>query len=188
MLVWSNNFATKIESVDVQHKRLFDLLNGLSAAISHGQPDQAMIDKILKGLMIYADQHFADEEILMLHSHIDARHVNIHKMEHKSFVYDIHTMWEHLSSEDDLVEISEKLVSFVTSWLTYHILGIDQVMAAQIFAIQQGATPEEAYEARHTVKYDSETAHMMLDSVLDLWRMTMERCHKLEAKLAALKP
>lgn len=43
----------------------------------------------------------------------------------------------HLSSEEGLADVTEKLVSFITSWLTYHILGIDQVMAVQVFAIQQ---------------------------------------------------
>jgi len=77
-------------------------------------------------------------------------------------------------------------VRFVTSWLTFHILGIDQNMAAQIKAIEHGKTPEQAYEAQQKIKYDFATMHLMLDSVLDLWHMSLERCHKLEEKLANL--
>ncbi|MFZ2450221.1 MAG: hypothetical protein CTY16_15945 [Methylobacter sp.] len=187
MLVWSDSFATKIEIVDTQHKKLFELLNRLPECVASGRPDPEMIDSILKELMAYADKHFVDEELLMAHHHLDPRHINVHRMEHKSFMYDVQNMWEHLSLEEDLTEVSEKLVRFVTSWLTYHILGIDQVMALQIFAIHHGETPEQAYELRHTIKYDSATTHLMLDSVLDLWHMSMDRCHRLETKLAALE-
>jgi hemerythrin len=186
MLVWTESFDTKIELVDTQHKKLFELLNRLSDSFVAGMPERAMVDAILKELMAYADKHFVDEELLMLHSHLDARHVNVHRMEHKSFMYDVQNMYEHLCTEDDLQEVSEKLLSFITSWLTYHILGIDQIMAAQIIAIHHGMMPEQAYELRHTVKYDAATTRLMLDSVLDLWRMSMERYHKLEAKLAEL--
>lgn len=186
MLAWSDHFATKIEIVDTQHKKLFELLNLLPESVASGTPDPVMIEQTLKELMAYADKHFVDEELLMAHHHLDPRHINVHRMEHKSFMYDIQNMWEHLSLEEDLAEVSEKLVRFVTSWLTYHILGIDQVMAMQIFAIHHGDTPEHAYELRNRVKYDATTTHLMLDSVLGLWHMSMERCHKLEAKLAAL--
>ncbi len=154
--------------------------------MANGVPDQPLIDKTLKELMVYADKHFIDEELLMLHSHVDVRHVNVHRMEHRSFVYDIQSMWEHLCSEEDLMDISEKLVRFVTSWLTYHILGIDQIMAAQIFAIHHGTSPAEAYKSSRDIKYASETAHLRLDSVLVLWRISMERYHKLEAELEVL--
>lgn len=186
MLTWSDSFATKIESVDIQHQKLFELLEKLSNSFKKGGPSEVMVNETLQELIDYADKHFVDEELLMLHSKLDPRHVNIHRMEHKSFIYDTKSMWEHLCTEEDVVAVSEKLVRFITSWLIFHILGIDQTMAAQIFAIQHGATPEQAFEARHTIKYDSAVTRLMLDSVLDLWHMSLERCHKLEEKLAAL--
>lgn len=186
MLTWSDHFSVKIESVDTQHKKLFELLNRLPENVTEGVCRQAPIDAILTELMAYAGQHFVDEELLMQHHHLDPRHVNVHRMEHKSFIYDIQNMQEHLYSEEEVEDIAEKLVRFITSWLIYHILGIDRIMAAQIFAIHHGATPEQAYEARHAVNYDAATTHLMLDSVLDLWHLSMDRCHKLEAKLAAV--
>lgn len=186
MLVWSDKFATNIELVDFQHKKLFDLLNKLSDAFKQGNPSEIMINEILQELLDYADKHFVDEELLMLQSKLDIRHINIQRMEHRSFLYDIKNMSGHLCTEDDFKEVSEKLVCFITSWLTFHILGIDQAMAAQIAAIQNGATPEEAYDSLRTVKYDSAITHLMLDSVLDLWHISLERCHRLEDKLAAL--
>ncbi len=185
MLLWSDTFATHIELVDTQHQKLFELLNSLSDSFKQGNPSEAVVNGILEELIAYSDKHFVDEELLMAHSKLDPRHINIHRMEHKSFIYDTKSMWEHLCTEDDLIVVSEKLIRFATSWLTFHILGTDQIMAAQLFAIQHGATPEQAFEARHSVKYDSAVTRLMLDSVLDLWQMSLERCHQLEAKLAA---
>ncbi|MDD5271778.1 MAG: hemerythrin family protein [Methylovulum sp.] len=187
MLTWSDSFATKIDIVDLQHKKLFELLNKLSVSFGQNkEPGENLVGDILQELVAYADKHFIDEELLMLHSKLDPRHINIHRMEHKSFMYDAQSMWEHFGTEEDVQEIAEKLVRFITSWLTFHILGIDQTMAAQILAIQHGASPEQAYEARHTIKYDAAVTRLMLDSVLDLWHLSLERCHKLETKLAAL--
>ncbi|MDP1771379.1 MAG: hemerythrin family protein [Methylobacter sp.] len=186
MLVWSDRFATNIELVDLQHKKLFELLNKLSDSFKQGSPSDVMVYETLQELMDYADKHFVDEELLMVQSKVDPRHINIQRMEHRSFLYDIKNMSGHLCTEDDFKEVSEKLVCFVTSWLTFHILGIDQAMAAQIVAIQHGATPEQAYDSLSTVKYDAAVTHLMLDSVMELWHMSLERCHRLEDKLDAL--
>ncbi|MDP2100573.1 MAG: hemerythrin family protein [Methylobacter sp.] len=187
MLAWSDSFATKIELVDFQHQKLFELLNRLSDNFKQGDPSETIVNETLLELIAYADKHFIDEELLMLHSKLDPRHINIHRMEHKSFIYDARSMYEHLCTSEDLIEVAEKLVRFITSWLTFHILGIDHSMAAQMAAIKQGASPEQAYEARRTLKYDADVTHLMLDSILDLWHMSLERCHKLEEKLAILE-
>lgn len=186
MIAWSDCFATNIEIVDSQHKKLFELLDNLAESYNKNGPNEMSIDEVLRLLVAYADKHFVDEELLMLHSKIDTRHYNIHRMEHKSFMYDVDNMWTHLSSEEELLELTEKLVCFITSWLTYHILGTDRVMATQIFAIQQGYTPEKAYEHYKTIQYDPVIARLMLDAVLNLWRASAERCLKLDEKLSAL--
>jgi len=187
MIAWSECFATHIEIVDNQHKRLFELLNKLSDSYNKNGPCENSVDEILKSLIAYADEHFIEEELLMLHSKLDERHISIHRMEHKSFIYDVNNMWTHLSSEEDLLSLTENLVCFITSWLTYHILGTDRVMVAQLLSIQHGASPKQAYELRNNFKYDAAVTRLMLDSVLDLWRISAERCYKLEKKLAHLR-
>lgn len=187
MLAWSERFATQIELVDTQHKKLFDLLNTLSNSFQKDGPSEVLVDDALHQLVIYADKHFTEEEELMRDHHLDVRHVNLHRMEHHSFMYDVERLWTHLSTEEELMEVTEKLVSFITSWLTYHILGMDQIMAAQVFAIGEGMTPEQAHDARHTIQYDAVVTRMMLNSVLDLWHNSMARCHKLEDKVTLLQ-
>jgi hemerythrin len=187
MLTWSERFETKIGIVDEQHKKLFQLLNTLTNSFQKETPSEEFVENTLQELVAYADKHFSDEENLMQEYKIDARHVNLHRMEHNSFRYDVDRMWGHLLTEEELINVTEKMVSFITSWLTYHILGMDQVMSAQIHAVQSGMTPAEAYEYQHTIHYDTIVTRMMLNSVLELWHNSMARCYKLEDRMALLE-
>ncbi len=183
MLAWSYRFATNIELVDTQHKKLFDLLNVLSDCFDKEGPSEAMVDDAINQLVSYADKHFTEEEELMKEHRIDPRHFDIHHLEHKSFMYDVERLRNYMSID----EAAEELVSFITSWLTYHILSVDQVMAAQIAAIQSGTSPEQAYDDHHIFPYDAVVTRMMLNSVLVLWRNSMDRCYKLEDEMTALQ-
>ena len=182
MIDWSEDFATQIEMVDTQHKKLFDLLNHLSDIYNKNGLSEKLVDDALKQLIAYADKHFLEEEQLMVFSKVDLRHLKVHRMEHKSFMYDVNNMLTY----SDLLVVAEKLVCFITSWLTYHILATDHIMAAQIAAIQHGASPEKAFEQNNSIKYNARVMRLMLDSVLDLWIASTERCYKLEEKLATL--
>ncbi len=186
MFVWSEKFETKIDIVDTQHKKLIELLNELYESLDTGELGEVKLDNILKQLLEYADKHFIDEEMLMLQNHVDDRHRSLHRMEHQSFIYDAKQMRTHLSPDESIIELTEKLTEFVTSWWTYHILGMDQIMASQIAAIHRGMTPEQAYETNPGAHHDVETTRLLLNAVIDMWRKATERCYKLEEELAAL--
>jgi hemerythrin len=183
MLVWSELFETKIELVDTQHQRLCVLLNKLADSFTVRSPSEEEVAQALQELLDYANKHFTEEEALMKEHNIDSRHFTIHHMEHNSFIYDLSNLQLHINVDENEVQTAERLVRFITSWLVYHILGIDKLMAAQIFAIEQGMTPEAAYLANKTLNRDAATTQLILDAVLDLWRGTAEHCRLLEEKL-----
>ena len=187
MLEWSDKFTTQIDSVDTQHRRLFDLLNELADALKSGDLGEKTLDEALNRLVDYAHLHFVDEELLMVQKKIDPRLLSMQRMEHKSFIYDIQRIRENFFNEGDTFEQSEKLIRFTTLWLTYHILGTDMDMAAQLKAIEHGVSPEQAYEEEHAKKRDNMTTRLMLDAVLKQWYETTERCRRLEEELNALK-
>ena len=122
----------------------------------------------------------------MKNHNLDSHYIAIHHMEHNSFIYDLSRLQLHISADEDEVQTAEKLVRFITSWLVYHILGVDQLMAAQIRDIEEGMTPEQAYEANQTISRDVGTTQLILNAVLDLWRGTAEHCRVLEEKLCSL--
>ena len=50
---------------------------------------------------------------------------------------------------------AKQLLKFLTNWLAYHILGVDQDMARQLAAIQTGASAKDAYLAEETNRLQS---------------------------------
>ena len=187
MLVWSEKFETHIDQIDAQHKILVELLGNFAESVQQGGLNATQVERIIRALFSYADQHFNSEEALMQDAGLDERHINLHRMEHKSFIYDIKTFWTRLTTEDEISEIATQLVRFMTSWLTFHILGMDQNMAAQMRAIRDGVAPATAYETHSVALHDVATTRVLVDSLLDLWTQSRNRCRELEARLAGLK-
>lgn len=189
MFIWSEHFETHIELVDTQHKRLCALLNKLCDCFADGRmPNEEVVANTLQELVDYSQQHFSDEEELMKSHNLDPHHIALHRMEHNSFVYDLSRLQLHINVDEDEVQTAERLVRFVTSWLVYHILGVDQLMAAQIHDIEKGISPKDAYQANKTIHRDAATMQLILDAVLDLWRGTTEHCRVLEKKLSIFMP
>ena len=50
---------------------------------------------------------------------------------------------------------AKQVLKFLTNWLAYHILGVDQDMARQLAAIQTGASAKDAYLAEETNRLQS---------------------------------
>ena len=186
MLAWSDCFKTDIELVDEQHQGLFVTLNKLTDSFESGMPSEETVMQTLQELMDYANKHLNDEEVMMQEHHLDERHVSIHKMEHCSFRYDLEHVQLHSSADEDEVQTAERIVRFITSWLVYHILGVDMVMAAQVHAMEQGMSPEQAYETHKKIERDNATMQLILKATLELWHTATEHCRILEEKLAAL--
>ena len=188
MLIWSKNFETKIEHVDLKHKLIFDLLNKLVKNIDQADINYENLDSALKLLIHHAKLDFHDEELLMMESRIDKRHLSRHVMEHKSFIYDVDRFSDITASYDRRITGKlEKLVRFITFWLTFHILGTDMVMAAQIANIKLGMNPQQAFDSMQDRKLDATTVNMMLDAVMNLWLDAKDRCMQLEKKSSELE-
>ena len=85
--VWTDRFLTGIESVDTQHRHLFDVANQVGEMLIAGRPaDPAAIEKVFHELAAYANQHFKDEETLMQAAGMDEAHFRHHVGSHREFV------------------------------------------------------------------------------------------------------
>lgn len=184
MFEWSEKFETQIEIVDIQHKKLVSLLNKLCNQLDTKALTEESLNEVLTQLVEYAAQHFADEEQLMLENKVSEKHTILHKMEHNSFIYDIERMRNYFSSDTDIVEGGERLLQFIIAWLTYHILGMDKMMSAQIKEIKQGINPDKAYESHKKGEFDLATTRLLFNAVLKMWKQCNEHCHQLEQQLS----
>lgn len=173
---WNACFVTGIDSVDEQHHRLIDLINRFGTQVMHhDELPLAETEAVFAELAEYARFHFADEEALMEAARIDPRYVAQHRAAHASFIDEITHLKEGISAS--LPNAAEFLLQFLTNWLAYHILGLDQYLARQIAAIRAGATPEDAYRD-HARIADPATDALLL-ALHGLFRQVTERNHQL---------
>ena len=185
MFPWSEKFETHVEIIDEQHKKLVAILDTLFIAINNHKLSEEILADILKQLIDYTAYHFSDEEKLMEEAGVSQRHIILHKMEHHSFLYDIERMRSYFSPDTGtLTETGEQLAQFITAWLTYHILGIDKILVAQIEDIKHGIDSEKAYEQHKKAEFDVATTRILLDAVLKMWKQSNEHNQRLEQQLA----
>ncbi len=95
----------------------------------------------------------------MQRTKVDLRHYNAHVEEHQSFLEDVKSMHNEMSSKSG--KLSKELLDFLTHWLAYHILGSDKNLGKQIEKIKFGTDPAEAYDMVEK-KHDSSTEPLLL--------------------------
>lgn len=169
---WDDCFITGLETVDDQHHALVDIMNRLGELLM--QPEGASkedVDRVFGELADYAQFHFAEEEAMMHASGLDSRHVKHHCDAHASFLEDVIHM--HAAMEYVNRESASHLLTFMTNWLIYHILGTDQIMARLLTAIKDGRSQRDAYLAEQKSQ-DPATA-TLLRSMTALFNQVSER-------------
>jgi len=184
VFTWKDAYNIGDRTTDEQHRELFRQLNAIGDSIADGEEDEAMLSAALDDLIAYAEQHFHDEEALMVSSGVDARHVKQQQMEHHSFIYDLGKM-RALMVVSDVNDGYDQLLQFAMNWLIFHTLQTDQQLGVQLKALDEGSSPEEAYDAAQQVSFGPAINRPVVAALVHLWTSAMERVHDLEARLHA---
>lgn len=150
---WDKPYELGIEQVDSEHHGLVDLINGLADSFSEDKNDYKAED-LLNALTEYADQHFKHEEELM-RTYLDKRHIVSHRAIHQQFIDDVLRMKKEWQQRSPSLT-PEYLLTFLTNWLSFHILVTDRNMANQIKEVKSGVSPEIAYDEQEK-HYDPTT-------------------------------
>ncbi len=156
---FNSDFLTGLAEVDSQHQHLVDLLNKFSDSVTSVDSTKNNLEFLFQELAEYAQYHFQEEESLMQKTKVDPRHYNAHVEEHQTFLEDVTSMHDEMSSKSD--KLSKQLLDFLTHWLAYHILGSDKNMGKQIEKIKSGTDPAEAFDMVEK-KHDSSTEPLLL--------------------------
>ncbi len=118
---WSDTYKLDIQSIDKQHRRLFDLINALY--ISYGQKkSHHEIRKVIKELVDYTVYHFGYEE--QIFESIGYKDTSKHVDQHKKFIQKIQDYKNEFDNGDTTVAID--LVHFLQDWLVSHIAKTDR--------------------------------------------------------------
>ncbi len=122
-LVWSESkFATGVEEIDAQHRRMFDIANCLLDAAREGRP-QEDIEKILDVLAGHAVAPFACEEDIMERRKCSSCAAN--KLAHRWFLSDFVELRHRFDTEGVTPGFIDEFEEKVCAWLTSHLLAID---------------------------------------------------------------
>lgn len=156
---WDSTFFTGLSKVDTEHRELVDIINQFGKILAENRIVLTDVDELFQKLASYAHNHFKNEEAMMADVGIDPRHLKIHTEAHRSFLQEVSTMYS-LVSQDNL-DSAKQLLNFLSHWLAYHILGMDQNMAQQIKVIQSGVDPVIAYDSEEK-EGDKATAPLLI--------------------------
>ena len=110
-LEWSDTFRTGVESIDEEHRRIFQVINALH---DHTKPGASSIraQEAMDALLWYGSEHFQNEEALM--KYLGYPGYQEHQHEHQALKEALLKLRE---DGFDLHAIAE----FSRSWITLHI-------------------------------------------------------------------
>ena len=131
IITWNKKLmSVGIEEIDLQHKKLIDLLNKVIISIQNGNQIQD-IEKFIDVALEYIKYHFSAEEKYFKNSNMEEKDIFRHKEEHKFFIKKINDL--HLKLKDDYsfksnygIEITTELNSLLSKWIVHHILVEDK--------------------------------------------------------------
>jgi methyl-accepting chemotaxis protein len=124
LIDWSDDLSVNIGVIDMQHKRLVEMINKLYHAMKTGKGDQIM-GPLFVDLIEYTGKHFATEERFMK----DKTYPDYesHKAEHEKFVARVLELKAKLEKGEKV--FSSEVFNFLKGWLINHIQGTDKEYA-----------------------------------------------------------
>ena len=121
---WTDSLACGHESIDADHRCLFDIAERFRNASLRVQ-DKVALRNILDELLGYIEGHFAREEALMVA--INYPGLEDHRFEHSLLACHVRRLDRNFQDEKPVAY--DDVWQFLRRWLRYHILGADKQMA-----------------------------------------------------------
>jgi hemerythrin-like metal-binding protein len=162
---WTENFATGIEQIDQQHKRLVQLLNALVSQLAF-QADGPQLETVFEELKNYTVEHFQSEQEIWAQHFKGDPWESWHADAHGDFIAAVHRFLGQESSKP--IEILlEEIVSYLTHWLALHIIESDKRMAKVVLALPTGVSLERAKELANLEM--SGSTRVLIDTVMGMY-------------------
>ena len=117
---WKEEYATGIDVIDFQHKKLVNLINRLYVTFME-QTEGEHLDSILQEVLDYAHYHFDTEASLMRKSNFPG--MKEHIAQHDTFeskAIEVRHKFRHGG------KVTSTLMNFLRNWLNDHILRADR--------------------------------------------------------------
>lgn len=125
MLIWKELYSAGNQSVDEQHKKLFEMINNFETTIRNKTAAISM-PQTMQFLNVYIKLHFEFEEKCMEEVQCSAAEKN--KKEHEEFLATYQIMAQRLNIEGYSDALANELLNVAQAWLVEHICGVDVQM------------------------------------------------------------
>ena len=124
LITWTDELSVNVRDLDLQHQKLFDLINELHEAMRSGKGKE-LVGSILNRLADYTKTHLSYEEKLMqTHSYPG---YNSQKLAHDALTKQV---MEYTTKHQDGKVTTIEIMNFLKDWLSKHIMSVDKKYAS----------------------------------------------------------
>ncbi len=128
MIKWTEELSLGIETIDSQHKELFNRINSLVEAIRESACKYKIGD-VISFLEDYVQTHFEEEEKVMIRYKYP--HYDFHKSQHEYFKRELTTLKPELlelegGKNPGSYELSVTTNKLVVDWILEHVSKVDK--------------------------------------------------------------
>lgn len=118
LFTWTKENSVGITEIDVQHQRIFTIINNLADSISNNKA-QAEIDKILAQLVEYSTVHFGTEErYFKMFNYI---YIDDHVAKHHMYNDKVSEFYEKKKNPNQKQTLPYEIINFLKDWWINHI-------------------------------------------------------------------
>jgi len=121
LMTFGQSYSVGVQSIDSQHKVLFEIVNELYAAMMKGQAKN-LTGPLLHKLAEYTKTHFCAEEAIMAIAKYPG--LAAHKLQHRDLVKQVEEYLIRFEKSETLLNV--QLLRFLRDWLTSHIQKVDK--------------------------------------------------------------
>jgi hemerythrin len=139
-MLWKEEYKLGVAMIDIQHKSLFDAVDGLLNSILHKNEYEAKTECLdfIRFLKKYCVTHFATEENYQ--RSVNYVSLEAHKKQHQTFTNTVQQFELDFQKRGNSQFLVRDFISTLITWIVYHIQGVDRM-------IMTGAPIPEYYDS-----------------------------------------
>jgi hemerythrin-like metal-binding protein len=119
---WEPKYSVHVPIIDTQHRKLFDIVNGLIEDLESGAED---LLPPIRDMVDYLATHFHQEDIVMMEAQFPG--YMKHKDDHQRFIRKVEDFLRAYQEGDK--DLGTKMVLFMKDWLYNHTTKMDMLYA-----------------------------------------------------------
>ena len=124
---WRDSYDTGVEAVDLEHRKLVELIEAMHTSIRDDEPKET-VEQVINEIVAYTQDHFKNEEALMQNEQYPA--IDEHKIEHQTLIEEVGVFKDSLLN--NFPDGRQDFYRFLREWLINHILDSDKKFGAYV--------------------------------------------------------